>query len=82
MGEPRRVPCRYCGDPLIFIKSLRGRMIPCDPELSTHTLAPGVVIVTPEGQVLRGTRETAETSVQGYTSHFATCAYSEEARKK
>ena len=81
MADPRRVPCRKCGEPLIFIQSKRGRAIPCDPDLATHVLTPGVVVVTPDGQVLRGTEESKETSVQGYTSHFATCPYSEDFRK-
>ena len=82
MADPRRVPCRKCGEPLIFIQSKRGRAIPCDPDLATHVLTPGVVVVTPDGQVLRGTEESKETSVQGYTSHFATCSEPNFFRKK
>ena len=81
MPDPRRVPCRKCGEPLIFVQSLRGRAIPCDPDLETHVLKPGVVVVTPDGRVLRGSEESKETSVQGYISHFASCPYSEEFRK-
>jgi hypothetical protein len=74
MADPRRVPCRKCGEPIIFIQSIKGRAIPCDPDLETHVLTPGVVVVTPDGRVLRGTEESKETSVQGYTSHFSTCS--------
>jgi hypothetical protein len=81
MSNPRRVPCRKCGEPLIFVQSKKGRAIPCDPDLQTHVLAPGVVVVTPDGQVLRGTEESKDTSVQGYTSHWATCVYAEDFRK-
>ena len=81
MADPRRVPCRKCGEPLIFIQSKRGRAIPCDPDLATHVLTPGVVVVTPDGQVLRGTEESKETSVQGYISHFSSCPYAEDFRK-
>ena len=77
----RRVPCRYCGEPIIFVRRDNGKMIPCDPDLLTHVLKPGVVVVTPEGQVLRGTKESVETSVQGYTSHFSSCPYADTARK-
>jgi hypothetical protein len=81
MSDPRRVPCRKCGEPLIFVQSKKGRAIPCDPDLQTHVLAPGVVVVTPDGQVLRGTWESRGTSVQGYISHFSSCHYAEEFRK-
>ena len=81
MPDPRRVPCRKCAKPIIFVMSRKQRAIPCDPDLATHVLTPGVVVVTPDGQVLRGTEESKETSVQGYTSHFATCPYSEDFRK-
>ena len=63
MSESHRVPCRKCAEPIIFIQSKKGRAIPCDPDLVTHVLAPGVVVVTPDGQVLRGTEESKETSV-------------------
>jgi hypothetical protein len=81
MPDPRRVPCRKCSEPIIFIQSLKGRAIPCDPDLETHVLKPGVVVVTPDGRVLRGTEESRETSVQGYSSHFSSCPYAEDFRK-
>lgn len=82
MSEPRQVPCRGCGEPIIFIKSARnGHNIPCDPEFEMHMLKPGVVVVTPDGQVLRGSAETATTQVQGYMSHWATCPQAESFRK-
>jgi hypothetical protein len=80
MSDPRRVPCRKCGEPMIFVTSKKGHAIPCDPDLQMHVLTPGVVVVTPDGQVVRGT-ESKETSVQGYTSHFSTCPYAEGFRK-
>jgi hypothetical protein len=61
--------------------SLKQRAIPCDPDFGTHALTPGVVVVTPDGRVLRGTEESKETSVQGYTSHFATCSAPDFFRK-
>jgi hypothetical protein len=66
---------------MIFVQSLKGRAIPCDPDLETHVLKPGVVVVTPDGRVLRGTEESKETSVQGYISHFSSCEYADEFRK-
>jgi hypothetical protein len=81
MSDPRRVPCRKCAKPIIFVMSRKQRAIPCDPDLVTHALKPGVVVVTPDGQVLRGTEESKETSVQGYISHFSSCPYAEDFRK-
>jgi hypothetical protein len=66
---------------MIFVTSKKGRAIPCDPDLVTHVLKPGVVVVTTDGQVLRGTEESKDTSVQGYISHFASCEYAEDFRK-
>jgi len=74
MSEPREMQCRACGEPIRFIKSAKNqRNIPCDPDEQTITLAPGTMVVTPDGQVLRGNDSTKNTSVVGYTSHFATC---------
>ena len=81
MPELRRVPCKRCHEPIVFIQSKKGRAIPCDPDLGSYTLKTGVVVVTPDGQVLRGGPESKDTIVQGYTSHFASCSYSEEFRK-
>ena len=81
MSEPREILCRGCGEPMVFIKSAKGRNIPCDPEEQTIKLTKGTVVVTPDGQVLRGSEATKNTSVVGYTSHFATCPAAEDFRR-
>ena len=55
--------CGKCDAPLKWIKTPKGKAMPCNTALKT--------IVTADGKV-----------VQGYESHFATCAYAEHFRKK
>lgn len=73
--------CRGCGEIIEFVLSKKGKRIPVDLPLATHALTPGTVIVTPEGEVLRGSEATKDTRVQGYVSHFASCQYAESFRK-
>jgi hypothetical protein len=72
--------CRGCGEPIEFIVTRKGRRMPVDPELDTMALIPGRVVITPEGDVLRGSEATTRMMVQGYVSHFATCAFAEAFR--
>ena len=75
--------CRRCGEAIEFVELVSGRRNPVDADsLALHVLAPGVVVVTPDGRVLRGTEATRQTSVQGYTSHFATCPFAGDFRRE
>lgn len=74
-------PCKKCGEEIVFVETPRGTFIPCDPELLTIVLLPGVVAVTEQGTVMRGTEFTKNTSVQGYVNHWSTCPFAEEFRK-
>ena len=77
------IPCRKCGEMIDFIQQPNGKRHPVDTEsLGMFTLTPGTVVVTPEGTILRGTEATKDTQVQGYTSHFATCPFAKDFRKK
>lgn len=73
-GGPQR--CRYCGAPIIWCLTEKGRRMPLDAE------------PTPDGH-LRLDSATGRCQVVGvgspehqhYTSHFATCPRAAEARK-
>ena len=74
-------PCKKCGEDIIFVSTPAGKFIPCDPDLISIMLKPGVVAVTEDGRVLRGNKETEHTSVQGYVSHFSSCPFAGEFRR-
>jgi hypothetical protein len=73
--------CRACGEPIEFVKTRKGKRMPVDPELETVTLAPGITVVTAEGDVLRGSPATQNTKVTGYTPHWDTCQFAARFRR-
>lgn len=76
------LPCRKCGVMIGFIKQLNGKRHPVDAEsFAAHALGPGIVVVTPEGRILRGSEMSVNLTAQGYISHFTTCPYANEFRK-
>lgn len=66
--------CKSCGAEIIFIRSLKGKQIPCnaEPVRFTYELGAPDRVVTRNGEVLPAIigPNGAET---GYISHFATC---------
>ena len=85
--EPNRTtPCRFCGKPIIFIKTQRGKSMPLDPDPVPFIpdAAGWNIYVTPDGEVIHGCPVTAvdrEPGEPGYISHFATCPAGDLARK-
>lgn len=83
----RETKCRGCGAEICFIKTVKGKSIPVDPEPVSFVPGGGpntYVIIT--GEVKRG-RETEHgdenvTTWLGYRSHFANCPAADEFRKK
>ncbi len=81
--------CKFCGAPIVWIKTQNGRSMPCDANAVQYQNARGGkdVIVTPEGKVIRaavirgGGLLTPIPDGEGYISHFATCTHANEARK-
>lgn len=84
--------CRACKKPIIFIKSTKGNLIPCDPDLITVENIPGkyidlndsnklkesvLKVVHPDGRA--GKLSDLKT---GYISHFATCPEANKFRRK
>jgi len=78
--------CRGCGKPIIFIKSINGKHIPCDPEQITYWQSKNgkAKIVTPNGEVVSAelTGELNKATGIGYVSHFATCPYANSFRRE
>lgn len=82
----RTYPCRGCGRPIVWIKTLGGKSMPCDPEPVTYWKDPNGThkVVTPNGEVVTadidGFPKTA--TGMGYVSHFATCPNAAEFRRR
>jgi len=74
--------CKKCGEEIVWVKTLAGKNMPCDPDEETFNLIEGRVVVTPEGHVLRGTKDTHNVLVQGYIPHWSTCPFADDFRKK
>lgn len=78
--------CRGCGRPIIFVKTIAGKQMPCDPRLVPFWRKAGASgkIVTIDGEVvsceLDGPRSTV--SGCGYVSHFSTCPNGDVFRRK
>lgn len=79
--------CRSCGQQVIWIKTVAGKNMPCNPTLVTYKDQQGgkEKIVTPNGEV--HSAEIVESGTPnatgiGYISHFATCPNAARHRKK
>jgi hypothetical protein len=73
--------CKACGEEIKWIRTRAGKLMPVDPELETLPLAPGITVVTAQGDVLRGSLATCETRAQGFTPHWQTCTHPSQFRK-
>lgn len=78
--------CRSCGQQVIWIKTVAGKNMPCNPTLVTYKDQQGgkEKIVTPNGEV--HSAEIVESGTRnatgiGYISHFATCPNAARHRK-
>lgn len=82
----RATKCRYCGKPIAFIKTAAGKSMPVDPEPVTFVSDLNYErFVMEDGTVERGQRviRAFDTDTKnGYISHFSTCPYADEARKR
>ena len=85
----RRTLCKWCGKEIAFIKTVNGKSIPVDPEPVRFTAGDdNERYVTAEGEVKRGSRTDRrglfgrKEEETGYISHFATCPYADEARRR
>lgn len=70
--------CRSCGAEIIWIRTKKGRNMPCDPEpvhyrKQVHGQEGMITLVTPDGDVIVGQKSYDDSDQTGYISHFATC---------
>ena len=80
----RSSKCRGCGRPIAFIKTVKGKTMPVDPEAVYFIPAEkGKKYVMIDGTVHTG-REPGdgEEGWIGYISHFATCPEADSFRKR
>lgn len=78
--------CKSCGAEIVWIETVRGAKIPCDPEQIMYrakTKGP-LKIVTLNGEVISGERGKWPEPVTGigYISHFATCPNADYHRQR
>jgi hypothetical protein len=82
----KTMPCRHCGEPIIFVTSKKGKRIPCDPEEAVVHLylrpprtpkEESLCVVTEEGTTIAGVKamatEVGTTRVEGYLAHRSNC---------
>jgi len=81
----RETLCRACQAPIIFIKTVGGKSIPCNAESVYYIQKTGgsQKIVTPNGEVLSAelTEDQNKATGIGFISHFATCTNPDFFRK-
>lgn len=69
--------CRSCGARILFIRTPKGKNMPCDPYLIRYKVDPEgkEKIVRDDGSVVsaRTDVDTSNMDGLGYISHFATC---------
>lgn len=77
--------CKSCGAPLIWIKTLAGKYMPCDI-IAVHYKARGIgkdKVVTPEGAVVScDIVGIGDADGYGYVPHWSTCNAPDSFRNK
>ena len=86
------VKCKSCGAPIVWIETVNGKSMPCDAEAVEYqeNRKGKSQIVTESGNVVRGdiVANAPDTLLPkvvdgtGYISHFATCPYANQHRRK
>lgn len=77
--------CRVCGEQVIWVRTRAGKNMPCNTTLVDYKADGGRdKIVLPAGDVVSGTIVPAggNPDGHGYISHFATCPYAAQHRKR
>lgn len=79
--------CRKCGAPIVFVRTPKGKWMPCDEGLveyhAGNTPDFDDVVVNDKGEVIRCTFD-FQCNPDGLARipHWATCPYAEDFRKK
>ena len=83
--------CKGCGREIIWVKSAKGKAIPCDPDLITFCpdKEGDQVYITEDGQYIRGYDKPADgngfddwSARRGRVAHFATCPQADRFRRR
>lgn len=80
----KTTPCRGCGKEIAFIKTVKGKSMPVNPESVYFVPAEGPnTYVMLDGSIRRGRepRPDDRTTIIGFISHFATCTAADLYRK-
>lgn len=77
--------CKGCGAEIIWIRTLAGKSIPCDPEQVMYWEKPKAKgkVVTPNGEVLscEFSGDPQKATGVGFVPHWSTCPHAGEFRK-
>lgn len=77
--------CKGCGAPIVFVRSAKGKYIPCDAQLVRYRANPDgkdMVVVDGEGVVRCDLDFDGYATGMARISHFATCPQARQFRKR
>lgn len=77
--------CKSCGAPIVFVKSPKGKFIPCDANLKRYkqTEDGKEIVITDAGEYVRCTFDfDGLPTGLARTPHWATCPHADQHRKK
>ena len=78
--------CKSCGKPIVWIRTTKGKSMPCDAEPVAYKEVKGgkKKIVTPNGEVISCTFDAKPDDITGigYTPHWSTCPQANSFRKR
>ena len=78
--------CKACGKPIVWIRTTKGKSMPCDAEPVAYKEIKGgkEKIVTPNGEVISCTFDAKpeEMTGIGYIPHWSTCPQANSFRKR
>lgn len=80
--EPR-YRCKACGMPIVWKKTAKGGLMPCDPEripIDIHSSG-DLIVLTEDGHVTHASRW-KDADQYGYISHYATCPFGDRFRRR
>lgn len=76
MGQPFVRNCKRCGAPITFIRTKKGKAMPCDAYPIPYRKEDDGPenIMTPQGELVRGSWvDSGENDGMGYRPHWAKC---------
>lgn len=75
--------CKKCGEEIIWIRTSRGKAMPCNPKRIPFVRDPmgRFMLVTMNGETVRASID-IESDEYGYESHWSTCPAADDFRNK